>query len=76
LSSVHVPIKAVLSLLCVAAIAAGAWYLVNTLDARSVISVELVLAALAIGAVAARWWIVARRRQRQKLQELRDSALW
>jgi predicted MFS family arabinose efflux permease len=71
-----VRIKAVLSLLCVVAMAIGAWYLVNTLDKRSVSSVELVLAALAVGAVAARWWIVARRRQRQKLQELRDSALW
>jgi hypothetical protein len=68
--------KAVLTLLCLAALAGCAWFLVHTLDARSVTGVELVLGGLAVGAVGARWWIVARRRQRQKLQELRDSALW
>jgi drug/metabolite transporter (DMT)-like permease len=68
--------KAVITLLCLAALTGGAWFLANTLDARSVTGVEVVLGALAIGAVVARWWIVVRRRQRQKMQELRDSALW
>lgn len=68
--------KAVLSLLCLAALAGCAWFLVRTLDARSVSGVELVLGGLAVAAIVARWRIVARRRQRQKLQELRDSALW
>jgi hypothetical protein len=68
--------KAALTLLCLAVLAACAWFLVHTLDARSASGVELVLGGLAVAAIVARWWIVARRRQRQKLQELRDSALW
>lgn len=68
--------KAVITLLCLAALAGCAWFLANTLDARSVSGVELLLGGLAVAAIVARWRIVARRRQRQKLQELRDSALW
>lgn len=68
--------KAVFTILLVAAFAGGAWWLANTIDRRNVSTVEWALAGLAIAAAAARWRAVAKRRQRQKLQELRDSALW
>jgi len=68
--------KLVLTMLCVAALA-----LLAVFFGRSMLGggahVEWLLAALAVITVAAaRWRAVARRRQRQKLQELRDSALW
>lgn len=67
--------KTVITLLCVAALAlAAVFFAPLVLDRDS--HVEWVLVALAVAAVVARWRIVARRRQRQKLQELRDSALW
>lgn len=67
--------KLVITILCVAALA-----LLAVFFGRSVLGggvrVEWVLVALAVTVAAARWRVVARRRQRQKLQELRDSALW
>jgi len=67
--------KLTITMLCVAALA-----LLAVFFGRSVLGggvhVEWVLVALAVTVAAARWRAVARRRQRQKLQELRDSALW
>lgn len=68
--------KTVIALLCVAALALAAVFLAPSVLGGDAAHVEWVLAALAVTVVAARWRIVVRRRQRQKLQELRDSALW
>lgn len=68
--------KFVIALLCIAAVAVGAWLFGHPVDATSNIVIEWLVAALAVGVAFARWRVVARRRQRQKLQELRDSALW
>lgn len=67
--------KTVITLLCVAALALAAVFFAPSVLGGAA-QVEWVLAALAVTVVVARWRIVARRRQRQKLQELRDSALW
>jgi membrane protein implicated in regulation of membrane protease activity len=67
--------KTVITLLCVAALALAAVFFAPSVLGGGA-HVEWVLAALAVAVVVARWWVVARRRQRQKLQELRDSALW
>jgi hypothetical protein len=37
---------------------------------------ELALALAVVAAVGVRWLLVVRRRQRQKVEEMRDSALW
>jgi hypothetical protein len=68
--------KVVITLLCVAALAGGVWLVGRSVGTSELPVIQWVLAGLALGAVFARWRIVARRRQRQKLQELRDSALW
>jgi len=67
--------KLVILMLCVAALALLAvWF------GRSVLGdgahAEWLLAAGAAAVALARWRTLARRRQRQKLQDLRDSALW
>ncbi len=67
--------KLVITLLCVAALALAAVFFAPSMFGGAT-HVEWVLAALGVTAVVARWRFVARRRQRQKLQELRDSALW
>lgn len=67
--------KIVITLLCVAALALAAVFFAPAVLGGAT-HVEWVLAALAVTVVVARWRFVARRRQRQKLQELRDSALW
>lgn len=68
--------KFVIALLCVAALALAAVFFAPSVLGREAARVEWLLAALAVAVVVARWRVVARRRQRQKLQELRDSALW
>jgi thiol:disulfide interchange protein len=68
--------KVVITFLCVAVLALGVWLVGRSVDTRELPIIQWVLAGLAVAAVFARWRIVARRRQRQKLQELRDSALW
>ena len=68
--------KTVITLLCVAALALAAVLFAPSVLGRDAAHVEWVLAALAVAVVVVRWLVVARRRQRQKLQELRDSALW
>ena len=67
--------KTLITLLCVAALALAAVFFAPSVLGRDT-HVEWVLVALAVTVVVARWRIGARRRQRQKLQELRDSALW
>ncbi|HKB54837.1 MAG TPA: hypothetical protein VKD22_12645 [Ramlibacter sp.] len=68
--------KVIVALLCAAVLGVGAWLFARSSHAPSVTSAEWLLAAVALAAAVARWRIMARRRQRQKLQELRDSALW
>ncbi|HWI82364.1 hypothetical protein [Ramlibacter sp.] len=68
--------KTLFTLLCVAALAALAVVLGRAMLGGGAIRVEWLLAAVAVTLVVARWRAVARRRQRQKLQEMRDSALW
>ena len=68
--------KVVIALLFAAILGAGAWLFARSPGAPSVTSAEWLLAGIAVAGAVARWRIVARRRQRQKLQELRDSALW
>jgi hypothetical protein len=67
--------KIVITLLCVAALALAAVFFAPSVLGGAA-STHSTCAALAVTVVVARWRIVARRRQRQKLQELRDSALW
>lgn len=67
--------KIVVTLLCVAALALAAVFFAPAVLGGAT-HVEWVLTAVAVAVVVARWYVVARRRQRQKLQELRDSALW
>jgi hypothetical protein len=43
---------------------------------RGLTAAELAVIALLIGAAAARVSLLARKRRRQKLEEMRDSALW
>lgn len=68
--------KVVFALLCAAVLTTGVWLFARSAGSPSLTSAEWLLAALAVGVAAARWRVVTRRRQRQKLQELRDSALW
>lgn len=68
--------KLVITLFCVAALALAAVLFAPSVLGRYAAHVEWVLAGLAVTVIVARWRVVARRRQRQKLQELRDSALW
>ena len=67
--------KLVITLLCVAALALLAVFVGPSVLGRGA-HVEWLVAGLIATVVVARWLVVARRRQRQKLQELRDSALW
>jgi membrane protein implicated in regulation of membrane protease activity len=67
--------KVVITLICLAALAGVAW-LVSSIDMGSLAQVQWLIAAVAVGAAVVRWRAIARRRQRQKLQEMRDSALW
>ena len=43
---------------------------------RALMGTELAVIALFIGAAVARLSLLARKRRRQKLEEMRDSALW
>lgn len=54
---------------------ATAWLGHRALE-RDLTVAELSLAALVVTGLVARWLLVARRRQRQKVEEMRDSALW
>lgn len=68
--------KSVITFLCVAALALAAVYFGRSVLGGSVANGEWLLALLVATIGVARWRFVAKRRQRQKLQELRDSALW
>lgn len=68
--------KVVISLISVALVAGIAWLFSRSVGMGDALRIEWIVTVLVVGGVVARWRIAARRRQRQKLQELRDSALW
>jgi len=68
--------KSMIFLVCAAALA-----VVVAIFGRSILGgngnqVYLALAAVAVLAAAVKWQGVVRRRERQKLDQMRDSALW
>jgi len=69
-------VKPLLSIVSFVALALAAAWLGHRAWDRALTAAELSLAALVVAAVVARWVLVARRRQRQKVEEMRDSALW
>jgi hypothetical protein len=69
-------LKRVIFLLCITAIAAVALTFSRSAGRVDFARVEWIVIALAVWAAVARWRFVVRRRQKQKLEEMRDSALW
>lgn len=68
--------KSLLFFLAFLAAAAVAMLLAPQALGRALTVTEFAAIALPIGAVLARLSLLARRRQRQKIEEMRDSALW
>jgi len=69
-------VKPLLSIVSFVALALAVAWLGHRAWDRTLTAAELSLAALVVAAVVARWVLVSRRRQRQKVEEMRDSALW
>lgn len=61
--------------LLTAAAAATLWLGSDALG-RRLNAAELTLGSLALAGLGGRWLLGVRRRQRQKLEDMRDSALW
>lgn len=68
--------KLVVSALCVLALALAATMFSRFGTAVDFVRIEWIIVAFVVVAALARWWLVARRRERQKLEAMRDSALW
>jgi len=68
-------LKFIVYLICIAAIAFAASMLSGSAAGGNLSGFELLLAVLAVSAFA-RWRTLVRRREKQKLDEMRDSALW
>lgn len=68
--------KRLIYLLSFVALALAAAWLGQRAVGRDLTAAELSLAVLIVALVGARWLVVQRRRQRQKVEEMRDSALW
>lgn len=68
--------KLLFSIALLLGLPAGALWLANDLLGRRLGVAEVALAGAVLAALGARWFWVVRRRQRQKLEEMRDSALW
>ena len=68
--------KLFISILCIAALGGAALMVGRAGSAGEPLRIAFVLPLLAVVAIIGRWWFVARRRERRKLDEMRDSALW
>lgn len=69
-------VKSFIYLLALLAIAAALILLAPHALGRALTSAEFAVVAVAIAAVLARLSLLARRRDRRKVEEMRDSALW
>lgn len=68
--------KLMIYLVCIAALALAASIFSGSGPAAQWPGLAVAVIALAILAGMAAWWFIARRRRREKLEQLRDSALW
>jgi di/tricarboxylate transporter len=69
-------LKPVFYLLCITVVAAVLWTFGRSSPRIDFSSVEWIVFAVAVALGVARWRFVARRRQKQKIDQMRDSALW
>jgi hypothetical protein len=69
-------LKSLFSFLSFLAIAAAVMLFAPHALGRALTGAEFAAIVLPVGAVLARLSMLARRRQRQKVEEMRDSALW
>ena len=69
-------VKRLIYLLSFVALALAAAWLGQRAVNRDLTAAEVTLALVVLVAFLARWVVVQRRRQRQKVEEMRDSALW
>jgi uncharacterized membrane protein YcjF (UPF0283 family) len=69
-------VKLVTAIVCLAALGWVAVMFNRSELSAGFAQVGWIVALLAIPAVVAWWRLLVRRRERQKLEEMRDSALW
>jgi len=69
-------VKLAAYLICAAALASLAFVLSRSAANGEFTSVEMIVAALAISAAVMTWRLIVRSRERQKVEAMRDSALW
>ncbi|MEO8653408.1 MAG: hypothetical protein ABI409_04725 [Ramlibacter sp.] len=67
--------KSIIYLVFITAIAYAGMILGRSIAGVTLNGIGLLVAALAVSAVIT-WRLLVRRRQRQKLEKMRDSALW
>lgn len=67
--------KSIIHLVCITAIAYAGMLLGRSVVGGTLNGIGLLVAALAVSAVIT-WRLSVRRRERHKLEEMRDSALW
>ncbi len=72
----HAIMKLVIYLVCIAALALAASIFSGSGPVAQWPGLKVAVIAIAVVAGMAAWWLIARRRRREKLQQLRDSALW
>jgi uncharacterized membrane protein (DUF485 family) len=68
-------VKSIIYLVCITAIAYAGMMLARSAVGGILNGIELLIAALTVSAVIT-WRLLVRRRERQKMAEMRDSALW
>jgi hypothetical protein len=69
-------VKSLLFFLAFIAVATAVMLLAPRVIGRALTGTEFAAIALPIGAVLARLSLLAHRRERRKVEEMRDSALW
>lgn len=67
--------KPITYLVCITALAYAGMLLGRSAIGGNLNNIELLVAALAVSGVIT-WRLLVRRRERQKLEAMRDSALW
>lgn len=68
--------KLMIYLICVIALASTAWMFSRSGLGSDLPGIRMVAVALALFAAVAAWRLIVRRRQKEKLEQMRDSALW
>jgi hypothetical protein len=68
--------KVTIYLICVTALASTALMFSRSALGADLIRVDWVVAALPVLAALAGWRFMVRRRQKERLEQMRDSALW